>query len=93
MRVTLAFQCTACLWWNYPQFRDNMSGTFTIVCGHCGHYHHRTIENGRVTELRCNESAGRLEVVHVMKSACQQEPRKLGKIAKLRERMAVGLMG
>lgn len=90
MRIAIAFQCTNCGWWNYPQLRDNMTGTFTIHCGNCKHGHHRGIVNGKVTTDRYNEWAGQLEVIHVMPSACQKEPRKMGKLARLRDRLFAG---
>lgn len=90
MRIAIAFQCTNCGWWNYPTLRDNMSGNFTILCGHCGHGHHRAVVDGKVTEDRHNDKAGGLEVIHVMKSACQREPRRMGKLARLRDRLFAG---
>lgn len=90
MRIAIAFQCTNCGWWNYPQLRDNMSGNFTIRCGNCRHGHHRAVMDGRVTEDRHNHLAGALEVIHVMPSACQKEPRKMGKLARLRDRLFAG---
>lgn len=90
MRIAIAFQCTNCMWWNYPQLRDNMSGTFTIHCGHCYHGHHRGVVNGKVTTDRYNDRAGQLEVIHVMPSACQKEPRQMGRLAKLRDRLFAG---
>lgn len=86
MRIAIAFQCQICEWWNYPTLRDNMTGTFTIHCGHCGHGHHRGIVDGKVTEIRYNRLAGQLEVIHVMPSACQKERRpEKGKLAFLRD--------
>jgi hypothetical protein len=90
MRISIAFQCTNCGWWNYPTLRDNMSGNFTIRCGHCDHGHHRAVIDGRVTEDRHNYLAGGLEVIHVMKSACQEKPRRPSKLAQLRDRFFAG---
>jgi len=91
MRIAIAFQCTICAWWNYPTLRDNMSGNFTILCGHCGHGHHRAVLDGRVTEDRHNHLAGGLEIIHVMCSACSQKPRQPGRVARLRERLFAGV--
>jgi hypothetical protein len=90
MRVTIAFQCTVCAWYNYPQLRENMSGNFTILCGNCGHAHHRAIQSGKVTEDRHYAAYGAVEVIHVMKSACSPEPRRLSKIARLRDYLFAG---
>lgn len=90
MRIAISFQCTCCGWWNYPMLRDNMSGNYTILCGHCQHGHHRAVVNGTVTEDRHNEKAGSLEVVHVMPSACSEKPRSRGKLSRLRDRLFSG---
>lgn len=90
MRISIAFHCTECGWWNYPTLRDNMTGNFTIVCGNCGHHHHRAVLDGRVTEDRHNHLAGAIEVVHVMRSACSPKPRASSKVLRLRERLFSG---
>lgn len=84
MRVTIAFKCTNCGWYNYPQLRDNMSGNYTICCGNCRHHHYRAVRSGCVTEERHSPGYGRPEVIHVMPSACSREPRKRSPLAKLR---------
>jgi len=91
MRVTHGFQCTECGWHNYPRLNLALTGNYTIRCGHCAHHHYRVIEQGRVTSDRHYAKYGESELIHVMPSACQESPRQLGRIAKLRQMVAAGL--
>jgi hypothetical protein len=79
-----------CRWWNYPRLRDNMSGNYTIVCGNCQHHHYRAVVDGHVTEDRHHDRYGSIEIIHVMRSACQESPRPVGKLSRIRDWLAAG---
>ena len=86
------FQCDHdCGYYNYPMLDDSMNGNYTIICGHCGHHHHRTIKHGVVTADRHSENESLHDTIHVMPSACSKEKRKLGLIAQFRQKEAAGL--
>ncbi len=93
MKITHAFQCTVCCWHNYPRLNLALTGNYTIQCGNpaCQHHHYRVVEDGRVTEDRHSSRYGESELIHVMPSACQQEPRVLGKVAQFRQLVVAGL--
>ena len=91
-RHALEFTCSECGWFNYPMLDDKMYGNYTIVCGHCAHHHYRVVKAGHVTADRHDKRLGVSEVIHVMPSAAQKEPRKLGSIAQLRQLEATGLI-
>lgn len=82
-----------CGWYNYPMLDEKMNGNYIIICGHCGHEHHRQIKNGVVTgdRITIDGKDGTAERIHVMPSACQPTKRKLGAIAQFRQMEAAGL--
>lgn len=81
-----------CGWYNYPMLDDTMHGNFTIICGHCGHKHYRTIKMGVITHDRHSDNMGEEQVLHIMPSACSPTKRTLGSIAQIRQMEAAGLM-
>jgi hypothetical protein len=70
---------------------ETMNGNYTVKCGNCGHEHYRVLKNGVVTEDRHNSAADHGDTIHVMKSACQKEKRKVGLITQFRQKVAAGL--
>ena len=91
-RHTHEFQCTNCMWWNYPILSETMDGNYVVKCGHCKHLHYRTIKQGVVTEIRHNQYKDNLDVIHVMPSACLEKKRIVGTVTSIRENATSGLM-
>ena len=87
------FDCTNCMFYNYPMLSETMNGNYTIKCGNCGHEHYRVITKGAVTQDRHDKNRGAAEIIHVMPSAASKEKRKLGLIAQFRQTVAAGLAG
>lgn len=80
-----------CGWYNYPFLRDNMTGNYIIVCGHCGHEHYRVLVKGVVTDDRHSEKYGTAERILVPQSATSPTKRQLGLVAQFRQMEAAGL--
>ena len=93
-REVVEFQCSPsnCRYWNYPKMDLSVNGRHKIVCGNCGHVHHRVVKDGKITEDRWNNGIGDGETYIVMPSACSKEkriPRNEG-IAAIRQREHAG---
>jgi hypothetical protein len=72
---------------------DTMNGNYVIRCGNCNHEHYRCIVDGKVTETRHDKTKRNLDIIHVMKSACQKEKKTLGVVAQMRSRLFADSMG
>jgi hypothetical protein len=74
-RIQTEFWCqTECKKYFIFWLRENMFGNYTIECPNCLHHHHRWIENGVVSERRCNEDAGKTDIIQSMKSTISDVP-------------------
>jgi DNA-directed RNA polymerase subunit RPC12/RpoP len=44
------------------QLEFSLDGNHTVECPHCGHHHHRVIQNGKVTGERWDSSVRQIKV-------------------------------
>jgi hypothetical protein len=69
------FYCGECVGYFNQKLRANVTGNFTIQCPECGHHHYRYIENGFITDRRCNDKADQLDIIIALKAKYRKTPR------------------
>jgi len=68
------FYCGECRKYFLTYLRTNENGNFTIQCPSCNHHHYRYIDNGLVTDKRCNEKAKLLDIIVGLESTLRDVP-------------------
>ncbi len=68
------FYCSNCKKYFLTYLRNNFKGNYTIQCPGCKHHHFRFVDAGLVTDQRCNDKAGQLDIILGLKATLRDVP-------------------
>ena len=93
-RVLCDFWCQECSGYTYFKLNTALDGNHVVICANpeCKHKHYRYVKGGKITDDRFHEGQDLAEEIEPMPSAYSKQARKLGILARLRQRMAIGEM-